>query len=76
MGYYMANKKLGSNSNPIDDHDFWFAPEATYDQITNNSKIPPLTFLNCMASHCVNLHTLNVALSCYDNNISMSLFVK
>lgn len=76
MGYYMANQKLGSNINPIDDHDFWFAPEATYDQITNNSKIPPLTFLNCMASHCVNLHTLNVALSCRDNGISMSLFVK
>ncbi len=76
MGYYMANKYFGTNINPADEYDFWFAPEATYYQIINNSKIPPLTFLNCMASHCVNLHTLNIALSCYDNNISMSLFVK
>lgn len=76
MGYYMANKKLGSNKNPVDDHDFWFMPEASFDQITNNPKIPPLKFLSCMTSSCVDLHTLNVYLTSCDNDISRTLYVK
>lgn len=76
MGYYMANKKLGSNKNPVDDHDFWFMPEASFDQITNNPKITPLKFLSCMTSSCVDLHTLNVYLTSCDNDISRTLYVK
>lgn len=76
MGYYMANKKLGSNEDPGYDYDFWFMPEASFDQITNNPKITPLKFLSCMTSSCVDLHTLNVYLTSCDNDISRTLYVK
>lgn len=74
MGYYMANKKFGTNK--FTSVSYWYMPESTYDQITNNPKITPLKFLSCMTSSCVDLHTLNVYLTSCDNDISRTLYVK
>ena len=74
MGYYMANKKFGTNK--FTSISYWYMPESTYDQITNNPKIPPLTFLGCMSSHCVSLLDLTRALATCDNNISRTLYAK
>lgn len=73
MGYYMLNKRYGTEYNPATGEKRWFKPKDTK-ILFDEKKITPLQFLGCMENSVKDLQHLNSVLSSKYSNISINLY--
>lgn len=73
MGYYMLNKKYGTDKDPDPKSKRWFKPNVTKELLDKNY-ITPLQFLGCMDVTVKDLTSLNSVLSSKYSKISKNLY--